>query len=203
MERRILRARADPRFLGKVKAPQPSEPKKPAPEKKPDPVPTSYAKPKVRWRVSPKYSSRKGTKVDKIVLHYTVSRSTESALRTLTTPVSEGGRVASAHYVIGRDGFIWQLVSELNKAWHAPKVNSRSIGIEHVAMPGERLAPAQEKATVALIKFILSARKLPRSAITGHQFTGQATSCPGNLFGPTGSKAEMRAWIDRNFASEF
>lgn len=196
MERGILRARADPRFFGKVKAPRTEE--KPEP-KKPAPVSKSSAKPKVRWRVSPKYSSRKGTAVDTIVMHYTVSESTEGALRTLTTPVSEGGRVASAHYVIGRDGVIWQLVSELNKAWHAPKVNSRSIGIEHVAMPGQRLAPAQEKATVALIKSILHARKLSKGAITGHQFTGQATACPGNLFGPTGSKAEMTAWINRHF----
>jgi len=203
LERRILRARTDPRFLGKVKAPRPSEPKKPAPEKKPDPVPTPYAKPKVRWRVSPKHSSRNGSKVDTIVMHYTVSRSTESALRTLTTPVSEGGRVASAHYVIGRDGLIWQLVSEQNKAWHAPKVNSHSIGIEHVAMPGQKMAPAQQASSIALIKFILSARKLPRSAITGHKFTGQATACPGNLFGPNGTEAEMKAWIDRHFKGEF
>jgi N-acetylmuramoyl-L-alanine amidase len=41
------------------------------------------------------------------------------------------GRVASAHYIIDRDGTTTQMVREANIAFHAGRVNGDSIGIEH------------------------------------------------------------------------
>jgi len=41
------------------------------------------------------------------------------------------GRVASAHYIIDRDGTTTQMVREANVAFHAGAVNRDSIGIEH------------------------------------------------------------------------
>lgn len=156
-----------------------------------------HAKPNVITRYqSPKYSSRNGTKIDMIVMHYTVSKTAQSAIDTLTF----GARQASAHYVIDRDGTIYQLVSDDKKAWHAGRVNSRSIGIEHVAMPGERMAPEQTRSSVALCKYLLEEYHLEPSAITGHKFTGTATSCPGNLFGPKSTKDELDSWVAKHFS---
>jgi hypothetical protein len=153
-----------------------------------------YHKPPTEWTRSPKFSSRNGQRIDTIVLHYTFSRTTESAVTTLTT----GKRVASAHYVIGRDGKCIQLVKDSDKAWHAPNVNSRSIGIEHVAMPGDRLSPEQEKTTVELCKYLMEEYHIPLSGITGHKYTGQNTSCPANLFGPKSTLEELKAWAKKH-----
>jgi N-acetylmuramoyl-L-alanine amidase len=71
-----------------------------------------------------------------IVLHYTEQESVAQSLHTLRTR-NRGGPV-SAHYLIGDDGRIYQLVSDRDRAWHAgvggwgtiDDVNSASIGIE-------------------------------------------------------------------------
>ena len=69
-----------------------------------------------------------------IVLHYTAMDSAGEALERLCDPQAE----VSAHYLIGSDGMLWQMVDEPCRAWHAgagqwqglDDVNSRSIGIE-------------------------------------------------------------------------
>ncbi|MBN2905172.1 MAG: N-acetylmuramoyl-L-alanine amidase [Rhodobacteraceae bacterium] len=69
-----------------------------------------------------------------IVLHYTAMVDAEAALARLCDPGAE----VSAHYLIARDGRLFQMVEEGARAWHAGAgqwgavcdVNSRSIGIE-------------------------------------------------------------------------
>ncbi len=76
-----------------------------------------------------------GTVPDAIVLHATVGDATPS-LNWLTNPASQ----VSCHYLIDRDGTIYQLVAEEERAWHAgPSFynglsdwNNFSIGIELV-----------------------------------------------------------------------
>jgi N-acetylmuramoyl-L-alanine amidase CwlA len=82
------------------------------------------------YPLSPNRESRHGTKIDMIVLHSTVGNFT-SAVNWLTSTRSK----ASAHYVIGRDGTIANLVPEDDAAWHCGTTalaNWRSIGIELV-----------------------------------------------------------------------
>ena len=72
---------------------------------------------------------------DIIVLHSIGSATNGEALRTLSS--ADSPRV-SAHYCVGEDGRIVQLVPEAMRAWHAGPsiwagsndINSRSIGIE-------------------------------------------------------------------------
>ena len=87
------------------------------------------------WHPSPNFSPRKDAlKLSLIVLHYTAMESPSAALDRLCNPESE----VSAHYLIGGDGTLWQLVREVDRAWHAgagewnsqTDINSRSIGIE-------------------------------------------------------------------------
>lgn len=69
-----------------------------------------------------------------LIMHYTAGVSLESSVSWLSNPVAE----ASAHFVIGRDGRIVQMVELNRRAWHAGEsrwgkltdMNSHSIGIE-------------------------------------------------------------------------
>ena len=71
-----------------------------------------------------------------IVLHYTASYEAGSAIRTFKNGLSK----ASAHFVVGTDGDITQMVSIRDTAWHAgggvykgrDDVNSFAVGIEMV-----------------------------------------------------------------------
>ena len=87
------------------------------------------------WHPSPNFSSRRDAlKPTLIVLHYTAMESASAALDRLCNPEPE----VSVHYLIGGDGSLWQLVREVDRAWHAgagewkgqTDINSRSIGIE-------------------------------------------------------------------------
>lgn len=152
-----------------------------------------HPKPQVIRKPTPNQSSRNGVPIRRIVLHYTTSGNDQSTISWFATPASR----VSSHYLVGKTGVIYQFVDDSNKAWHAYNANSDTIGIEHTARPGERLTSAQEKATIELIKFLLSEYKLTKSSITAHRFMpGQATSCPGDLWK---TQAELTQWIDRNF----
>ena len=69
-----------------------------------------------------------------VVIHYTSNDDAAHSLKTLTSPE----RRVSAHYLISREGALYQMVPELRRAWHAGQaywagitdVNSASIGIE-------------------------------------------------------------------------
>lgn len=82
---------------------------------------------------SPNYGDREGTPIQMILLHATVGNLT-SARSWLCNPASG----VSTHYLIGKDGSVYQLVSDEHRAQHAGKaiwrgktdVNSLSIGIE-------------------------------------------------------------------------
>ncbi len=87
------------------------------------------------WHPSPNFKPRRdGLRPELIVIHYTAMNSAQAALERLCDPVAE----VSAHYLIGADGTLWQMVGEQDRAWHAgagewagrADVNSRSIGIE-------------------------------------------------------------------------
>ncbi len=80
------------------------------------------------------YGNRNGQKIENIILHYTVTRNAEQAFKALKE------RGLSYHYIIDKDGTIYQLVPENKMALHAGckgkeegtceiGYNSKSIGI--------------------------------------------------------------------------
>ena len=84
---------------------------------------------------SPNFGPRRnGLRPELVVIHYTEMTSAEGALERLCAPEAQ----VSAHFLIGADGRVWNLVEEEARAWHAGAgewggrgdVNSRSIGIE-------------------------------------------------------------------------
>ena len=123
---------------------------------------------------------RGDSSVELIVDHWTVVMF-EGAIRRFKDPAS----ILSAHYVIGSDGRIAQLVSEDDTAYHAGvySVNERSIGIEHKAgpamPPSDRLyaASAQLHAEIASrhgLALEVGTTVQPHHAIV-------PTECPGTL----------------------
>lgn len=108
------------------------------------------------WHPSPNFGARReGQRPSLIVLHYTAMQSAEKARDWLCNEEAQ----VSAHYVLARDGTVWQLVEEDQRAWHAGAgewrgqgdVNSRSIGIEIANTGAEPFPEPQMAALEALI----------------------------------------------------
>src|SRR5207247_3456523 len=89
-----------------------------------------HAKPAIKeFDESPNHSSRHGAKIDMVVLHCTEG----SLTSTLDHFQIFGGKnPVSAHYVVDRNGDIYQTVRDTDAAWHCMGANKTSIGIEHV-----------------------------------------------------------------------
>jgi hypothetical protein len=159
-----------------------------------------HAKPRIKQFIeSPNHSSRNGGRIDKIVLHCTEG-SLESTLREFQ---NAGGRQVSAHYVVGRNGDIYQMVRDSDRANHCMGANESSIGIEHVGSETDPLTAAQAAASVALIRWLLEQYRIPRTNIFGHDFTPGycrpgGTSCPDRLFGAVHSQATVTTWVKAN-----
>jgi hypothetical protein len=138
----------------------------------------------VQWRGPVPASNytvgRDGTRVELIVDHWTVVMF-DGAIRRFMDPKS----ILSAHYVIGSDGRIVQLVSEYDTAYHAGvfSVNQRSIGVEHEAGPAMPPSDALYAASARLhadiasrhgLSLVVGTTVLPHHAIV-------PTECPGTL----------------------
>jgi hypothetical protein len=179
----------------------PVKPVKGAKQGAPVSRPAASSRPVIKQFVrSPNSSPRKvGTKIDKIVLHCTEG-SLASALAEFQRTDS---RKVSAHYVIDRNGDIYQMVNDTDCANHCMGANSGSIGIEHVGSETDPLAAPQAAASAALIRWLLQEHQIPRTNIFGHDFTPGycrpgGTSCPDKLFGPVHSQATIVAWVAAN-----
>jgi N-acetylmuramoyl-L-alanine amidase len=147
-------------------------------------------------RPSPNFDARTRA-IDLVVLHYTGMQNAEIALTRLCDPAPVAGKYpgpwqtrdidpvtplgrASAHYVVDETGFIYRLVAEENRAWHAGvsswegenDVNSRSIGIEIVNGGHDFGLPdfpdVQIDAVILLLREILARYGFDPSRVVGH-----------------------------------
>jgi N-acetylmuramoyl-L-alanine amidase len=130
---------------------------------------------KVDWRpkwIRSKNQASRTSGVDLIVLHRTgVTSTIGSPLNTFM----DGG--SSAHYLVDIDGFVLQLVEEVNVAWHAgysfwkgnSSMNNNAIGIEIVNIKHAKYTEAQYVALISLVKDIMSRHSsINRHGIVGH-----------------------------------
>lgn len=127
-------------------------------------------------RPSPNFDGRGNQPLDMLVLHYTDMKTTEEAVQRLCDAEAK----VSAHYVVGENGEIYQLVNETDRAWHAgeshwrgsAQINARSIGIE-IANRGHShdypdFPDAQIVAVIALCKDIIERYNIPERNVVGH-----------------------------------
>jgi N-acetylmuramoyl-L-alanine amidase/AmpD protein len=128
---------------------------------------------------SPNCSDRPaGTSVSAVVLHATVVRTTEAAVRILLDTRRPPARRVSAHFVVGKDGQVVQMVPIERRAWHAgpsmldgvPNVNDYSIGIEMVnANDGEDpYTEEQYRAVARIVRFLRLRYAIPDRRIVSH-----------------------------------
>ncbi|MEO6800361.1 MAG: N-acetylmuramoyl-L-alanine amidase [Rhodanobacter sp.] len=142
--------------------------------------------PLATWVPSPNHDIRRPVL---IVLHFTDQHSVQQSLDTLRT-ANSGGPV-SAHYLIGADGHIYQLVSDQLRAWQAGSgrwgtitdLNSASIGIELDNDGHSAFAQPQITSLLRLLTDLTDRLHIPRTQIIGHQDLAPARKDdPGPLF---------------------
>jgi N-acetylmuramoyl-L-alanine amidase len=154
---------------------------------------------KIRRATSPnKSNGRRGNKVIAIVNHITAGRF-PGCLSWMRNPQAQ----ASAHYLVTRDGEIYQMVKDEDISWHAGAVknpswkmhnginpNYRTIGIEHEGYQGNggdgSLTETQYQATLWLHRQLIAKYGIPvdRDHIIGHYQIDSITraNCPGPKF---------------------
>ena len=157
------------------------------------PAAASQARPRIVWRKIPfgatrraqtrayakrHYGTATATLRPKVIVeHFTASSTFSSAYNTFAAnapdvELHERPGVC-AHFIVDKDGTIYQLVSLKLICRHTVGLNDRAIGIEHVGMSdGEILGrPAQLRASLRLTRWLQS-----RYAITTRDVIGHAES---------------------------
>ena len=141
-----------------------------------------YKSPLATWQASENFEPRKP---QLIIIHHTNMRSLAEALYTLQTGNPQG-RV-SAHYLIGREGEILQLVADNQRAWHAgiarwagrTDLNSASIGIE---LDNDGSTPFTQTQIAALLSLLTDLTK--RLGIEPQQVWGHSDIAPARKDDP-------------------
>jgi N-acetylmuramoyl-L-alanine amidase len=141
--------------------------------------------PLARFAASPNFETRKA---QMIIIHHTQMDSFEAALQTLQSQNSLGK--VSAHYLIGRDGQIVQLVDDDKRAWHAglsrwkqrSDLNSASIGIELDNDGYSKFPPAQMDALLRLLEDLCTRLGIERQQVWGHADIAPARKQDPNRF---------------------
>ncbi len=130
---------------------------------------------------SPNFDERRPNYV---IIHQTSDDTADEALATLRDPE----RKVSAHYLIGRDGTLYQLVAEGRRAWHAGAsywggdcdLNSASIGIE---LDNDGAEPFSELQIERLLRLLGELKE--RYSIPPANFIAHGDIAPGRKVDPS------------------
>lgn len=137
--------------------------------------------------------------ISAIVIHYTGSMNIEGTISWFKNKEAK----VSAHYVIGRDGRVVQMVKEEDIAWHAgrsildgvPNVNYFSIGIELVATADSWFTDKQLASLYSLLEVLISKYKIQPERVVGHKHVA-----PGRKIDPDGYENQFNWAKTRNVA---
>jgi N-acetylmuramoyl-L-alanine amidase len=132
---------------------------------------------RVRQHKSPHYSSRDGKRPTIVVIHGDAGKSDLGTVSWLAHPASK----VSYHYLIGRDGTVYQFVPEEENAWHAglskfhgeevgKSVNRMSIGLAFAndGTGKEAYTEAQYEAGGELLADICRRHGIPLHRVRAH-----------------------------------
>lgn len=123
-----------------------------------------------------------------IVLHHTASETDGECVETFLDPQS----FVSAHFLVGKDGRLYQFVSLEHRAWHAGAsllhgrraLNRTSVGIE-ITGDGNRIpfTRAQVETAARLVGVLSALLDVPAPFVVGHQHVAPGRKPdPGALF---------------------
>jgi len=144
----------------------------------------------ISWTPSPNFDARR-LPIRFIILHYTGMKDGDDPVAWMTSPESQ----VSAHYFVGEDGGMVQMVEDTDRAWHAGRsrfreitdINSASIGIE-IANPGHQwgyrpFPPAQMQNVIRLVATLAVRHRIDRADVIGHaDIAPTRKDDPGELF---------------------
>jgi hypothetical protein len=148
----------------------------PTPEPPPPPVtPPTLEDLDISWVPSPNFDERPDPEnITAIVVHATANSTLIGVISWFQNPTA----YVSAHYVIGKDGKIIQMVQDEDRAWHAgksewhgvPNVNDYGLGIELVNLnDGQDPYPeAQYQSLVKLCQALAHKYNISTEDIVGH-----------------------------------
>lgn len=136
---------------------------------------------------SPNFDGRGNHDITHTIIHYT-----ECDLNlSLSILCENSANPVSAHYVIDRDGTIYQLVCESMRAWHGgasfwkgiESLNKCSIGIELVNLGNEPFPNAQIESLIRLCQDLKDRLSIKPENFIGHSdIAPQRKKDPGNHF---------------------
>ena len=145
---------------------------------------------RIKQKPSPHHRSRGGSKPTMIVIHGDAGHSDAGTVSWVTNVVSK----VSYHYLIGRDGTVYQFVPESEKAWHAGvsefkgetvgnSVNPFSIGVSFAndGLGNEAYRPIQYEVGGELVAAICKRHGIPLHRVTTHSVVS-----PGRKTDPWG-----------------
>lgn len=107
-----------------------------------------------------------------VIIHHTAQKSCEQTLKTFTMPRTQ----VSSHYVICKDGTVYQMLNDYLRAWHAgasrwgtnTDINSASIGIELDNNGFEPFPEAQISSLLQVLARLKSSYTIPADHFIGH-----------------------------------
>jgi beta-lactamase class A len=134
------------------------------------------------------FEPRRIEPLSSLVLHHTAMDEDEECISLFLDPSS----FVSSHFLVGRDGRLWQFVSLEHRAWHAGSsylhgrsvLNRSSVGVE-ITGDGNRypFTPAQIETVVRLTGVLTAQLGLEAPWIAGHQHVAPGRKPdPGALF---------------------
>lgn len=123
-----------------------------------------------------------------VIIHHTAQ---DSLAQTVNTFILERTQV-SAHYIIGRDGFLVQMLNDELRAWHAgagkwgniTDMNSCSIGIELDNNGNEPFTDSQIKTLLLLLEKLKNDYKIPAANFIGHSDIAPKRKTDPSVFFP-------------------
>ena len=124
---------------------------------------------------SPNFNDRNYSNIELIVIHYTALSSISKSINYLCSPKNK----VSSHYLISNKGYIYNLVSDKKRAWHAGQsywkgdkdINSISIGIELDYFPSyknKKFPNTLISSLLFLLKKLMERYKILPENVLGH-----------------------------------
>lgn len=124
---------------------------------------------------TPHYSGRSGQKPTLIVIHGDAGKTDAGTVSWLANSQSE----VSYHYLIGRDGTVYQFVDDLSNAWHAGvseykgekigvSVNRFSLGVAFANNGSEPYRKIQYEVGGELVAGLCKRHRIPLDRVVGH-----------------------------------
>ncbi|MEN3585628.1 peptidoglycan recognition family protein [Streptomyces sp. ZYX-F-203] len=127
-----------------------------------------------RWIAASEANWRRADRPDDYGIDRVVVHVTQGSLASAVSAFRNPGHRAAAHYIVGQDGRVTQMIRELDVAYHAGDrdYNEHSVGIEHegfVDRP-EDLTDAMYEASAGLTAGICARYGIPtdRDHLVGH-----------------------------------